>query len=101
MSGGEVSPHGESIYGSNFRDENLNLKHHKRGMLTMANNGPDTNNSQFMVTFQETPWLDGYHVVVGELVEGEEVLKEVESAGSRDGKTKDTIKIEDCGEVKH
>ena len=67
----------------------------------MNNNGPDSNNHEFMVTFGETPWLDGYHVVVGELVEGDNVLTEVESVGSRTGKTKVDIKIEDCGEVRH
>ena len=104
LAGGDVKEgdgsQGESIYGSSFNDENLNLKHHKRGMLTMNNTGPDTNNSQFLVTFGETPWLDGYHVVVGELVEGEEVLREVETIGTRDGKAKEVIKIENCGEVR-
>jgi len=92
---------GESIYGSIFSDENLKLKHYKRGMLTMNNCGPDRNNSQFLVTFDETPWLDGYHVIVGEMVEGEEVLKEIETLGSREGKPKAVIKVEDCGEVRH
>jgi len=101
--GGDVTPneHGKSIYGNNFTDENLNLKHYKRGMLTMANKGPDTNNSEFMITFGEAPWLDGYHNVVGEIVEGEEVLKALESVGTRTGVPTEEIKIEDCGEVKH
>lgn len=97
MAGGNVT----DSHGETFSDENLKLKHHKRGILSMNNSGPDTNSSQFLVTFGETPWLDGYHVVVGELVEGEDVLSAVEKEGSRTGKTKEVLKIEDCGEVKH
>ena len=91
---------GMSIYGANFKDENLKLKHHKRGQLSMANSGPDSNSSQFFITFAETPWLDGYHVVFGEMIDGENVLKELESNGSKDGKPKIVLKISDCGEIK-
>ena len=52
-----------------------------------------------MLTFDETTWLDGYHVVFGELVEGEEVLKEIENNGTREGKPKVDIKITDCGNL--
>ena len=80
--GGDFTHHngmgGASIYGSKFPDENLNLHHSKRGLLSMANSGPDTNGSQFFITFAPTPWLDGKHVVFGEMVKGEEVLKEME-----------------------
>ena len=92
---------GFSIYGENFNDENLSLKHYKRGVLSMANSGPNTNGSQFFITFVPCPWLDGYHCVFGELVDGENVLKEIEAAGSRDGKTSSQIKITDCGLVQH
>jgi peptidylprolyl isomerase len=92
---------GMSIYGRNFKDENLTLKHYKKGLLSMANSGPDTNGSQFFITFVPTPWLDAYHVVFGELVDGEAVLKQIESVGSREGKTRGEIKITDCGQVKH
>ncbi len=92
---------GMSIYGRTFRDENLKVKHYKRGQLSMANSGPDTNGSQFFITFAECPWLDGYHCVFGELVEGEEILQKIEQAGTREGKPKNVIKITDCGEIKH
>jgi peptidylprolyl isomerase len=91
---------GDSIYGKNFRDENLKLLHYKRGLLSMANSGPDTNNSQFLVTFTAAPWLNGYHTVFGELVEGEDVLAAIENQGTRDGNPKTEIKIVDCGEVR-
>lgn len=91
---------GESIYGRTFRDENLKLQHFKRGVLSMANAGPDTNGSQFFITFQETPWLNGYHCVFGEIVEGEEVLNKIELVGTRNGNPRGEIKIVDCGEIK-
>lgn len=91
---------GESIYGEKFRDENLTLKHDKRGLLSMANSGPNTNGSQFFITFLETPWLNGNHCVFGELIEGDDVLKKIEEVGTRDGTPKGEIKIIDCGEIK-
>ena len=52
----------------------------------MANAGPNTNGSQFFITFAATSWLNGAHVVFGELVEGEDILKSLEASGSRSGK---------------
>lgn len=92
---------GVSIYGTKFSDENLKLTHYKRGLLSMANAGPDSNGSQFFITFAPAPWLNGNHCVFGELIEGDQVLKEIEAAGSRDGTPKAEIKITDCGEIKH
>jgi len=90
---------GMSIYGRNFRDENLKLSHYKRGLLSMANSGPDTNGSQFFITFQETPWLNGHHCVFGELISGEDVLAKIEEVGTRDGNPKAEIKVEECGQI--
>ena len=90
---------GESIYGAKFADENFQLKHDRPGLLSMANAGSNTNGSQFFLTFVPCPWLDGKHVVFGEVVEGFEVLEKLENNGSQSGKTKQVITISDCGEL--
>ena len=70
---------GASVYGKKFPDENFTLKHSKRGILSMANSGPDTNGSQFFITFDAAPHLDGKHVVFGEVVKGWDVLDAIEA----------------------
>ena len=66
----------------------------------MANAGPNTNGSQFFITFGPTDWLNGAHTVFGELIAGDDVLKQIESVGSRSGKTSQPLTIKDCGEIK-
>lgn len=88
---------GESIYGKKFNDENFKSKHTKPGLLSMANSGPNTNGSQFFITTVVTNWLDGKHVVFGEVADTQsmKVVKAIEATGSPDGsikyKTKPTI----------
>jgi peptidyl-prolyl isomerase F (cyclophilin D) len=102
--GGDFTNHngtgGKSIYGEKFEDENFTLKHTGPGILSMANRGPNTNGSQFFITFVKTDRLDGKHVVFGSVVEGLDVLKKIESFGSQSGKTSKEIVIINCGEVK-
>ncbi|MEU0663364.1 peptidylprolyl isomerase [Streptomyces lavendulocolor] len=90
---------GKSIYGGKFADENFQLKHDRPFLLSMANSGPGTNGSQFFITTIKTPWLDGKHVVFGEVVEGEDVVKAIEALGSGSGTTSKKIVIEESGVV--
>ena len=90
---------GESIYGEKFADENFKKKHTKPGLLSMANAGPGTNGSQFFITTIVTDWLDGKHVVFGEVVDGMDVVKKMEAVGSSSGATSAEVSIMDCGQV--
>ncbi|MET8288876.1 peptidylprolyl isomerase [Streptomyces sp. NPDC048448] len=90
---------GKSIYGEKFADENFQLKHTKPGQLSMANAGANTNGSQFFITTIVTDWLDNKHVVFGEVVEGMDIVKQVEALGSRNGSTKAKITIAKSGIV--
>jgi len=90
---------GRSIYGDRFEDENFALKHTGPGMLSMANAGPNTNGSQFFITTVKTAWLDGKHVVYGQVVEGMDIVKKIEGYGSQSGKTTKTIAIADCNQL--
>mmetsp|Transcript_10549 Transcript_10549/g.15802 ORF Transcript_10549/g.15802 Transcript_10549/m.15802 type:complete len:105 (-) Transcript_10549:785-1099(-) len=90
---------GESIYGSRFRDENFNRKHTKPGLLSMANAGPNTNGSQFFITTVPCPWLDGKHVVFGEVVEGMDVVRAMEQQGSQSGRPRSPIVITKAGQL--
>ncbi|KAI9190862.1 cyclophilin-like domain-containing protein [Polychytrium aggregatum] len=101
--GGDFTRHngtgGKSIYGEKFADENFKVKHTKAGLLSMANAGPNTNGSQFFITLERTPWLDGKHVVFGEVISGFDVVRKMEKAGSSSGATSKKVVIADCGEL--
>ena len=89
---------GSSIYGAKFDDENFDYKHSCEGLLSMANSGPNTNGSQFFITFKETPWLDGKHVVFGKVIKGMEFVKEVEAVNTDDqDRPSEEVRIVDCG----
>ena len=101
--GGDFTNHngtgGKSIYGAKFPDENFALKHTGAGILTMANSGPNTNGSQFMITTEKTSWLDGKHVVFGSVIEGYDFVKQMEGYGSDSGTPKAKVVIDDCGQL--
>ncbi|XP_030055054.1 probable inactive peptidyl-prolyl cis-trans isomerase-like 6 [Microcaecilia unicolor] len=88
---------GESIYGITFRDESFAVPHHKRGILGMANKGTHTNGSQFYITLQPAPYLDRKCVAFGELIEGTEVLRELENVPTYNERPKIRCVITDCG----
>ncbi|KAG7368281.1 cyclophilin type peptidyl-prolyl cis-trans isomerase [Nitzschia inconspicua] len=100
---------GESIYPPNsehgdawgkFKDE-LFMQHSKAGLLSMANSGKNTNSSQVFFTLKPVPYLDGKHVVFGEVVEGMDVIEKIANLKT-DAKQNPTqpVVISECGEVK-
>ncbi|KAF0930436.1 hypothetical protein E2562_032777 [Oryza meyeriana var. granulata] len=94
--GGESALEGAGRY---FNDEGFGVKHDGPGVVSMANAGPNTNGSQFFITIDRAPWLDGRHVAFGRVVDGMDVLRAVDRAGTWSGKTVKPVMIADCGEL--
>ncbi|CAN0160775.1 unnamed protein product [Ectocarpus sp. 6 AP-2014] len=93
---------GESIYGGKFDDEAFppELIHDKPGVLSMANSGKDTNGSQFFICTVPTPWLNGKHVIFGQVEEESmELVSRIEKLGSRSGALSEKVEITDSGEL--
>merc|ERR1711971_575979 len=114
IQGGDFTKHngtgGESIYAGTpegdmwgcFKDETPFIQHSRKGLLLMANNKPNGNGSQFFITLKPLPYLNGKHVVFGEVIEGMDIVDKI-SIVKRDEKNKplqnNKIVIENCGEV--
>ena len=63
----------------------------------MANAGADTNGSQFFITFGKTPWLNGHHVIFGEVIKGFEIVDKLEAIGTQSGKPRKHAIIKKSG----
>ncbi|CAA0840930.1 Peptidyl-prolyl cis-trans isomerase CYP40 [Striga hermonthica] len=104
IQGGDISSEdgvsGGSIYGEHFEDENFELRHSRKGILSMANSGPDTNGSQFFIITTQSSHLDGKHVVFGKMIKGFGVLRALEHVSTADDNYPSVdVVIIDCGEI--
>lgn len=75
------------------------MHHTGPGILSMANRGRDTNNSQFFITLKKTEHLDFKHVAFGVVRDGMDVVKQMGKLGSKKGKPSKKIVIVDCGQL--
>jgi peptidyl-prolyl cis-trans isomerase B (cyclophilin B) len=92
--GGDPTGRGNAGPGYQYAGEfDPNVKHTKGGLLSMANAGPNTDGSQFFLTFAATPWLDGKHTIFGEVVSGMDTLKKLEEKGTQGGQPTGPLKI--------
>ncbi|KAK9537433.1 hypothetical protein VZT92_005051 [Zoarces viviparus] len=90
---------GKSIYGTKFEDENFDVRHTGPGILSMANRGRDTNNSQFFITLKKAEHLDFKHVAFGWVREGMDVVHQMGELGTKGGKPAKKLVITDCGQL--
>uniref|UniRef100_A0A8K9V793 E3 SUMO-protein ligase RanBP2 n=1 Tax=Oncorhynchus mykiss TaxID=8022 RepID=A0A8K9V793_ONCMY len=90
---------GKSIYGHKFEDENFDVRHTGPGLLSMANHGRDTNNSQFFITLKKAEHLDFKHVAFGFVRDGMDVVRSMGKLGTKTGQPSKKIVITECGQL--
>lgn len=91
---------GHSIYGEKFDDEGIWFPHTHKGILSMANAGPNTNGSQFFIVFQVTPHLNKKHTVFGRVIHNYDAVLKIEKNKTADGdKPVEQVTIANCGEL--
>jgi len=89
---------GDSVHGETFPDENFIVQHDGRGILSMANSGLHTNASQFNISFRGLPWMNQKYVAFGKVVEGSDVLAQLEGVPTASsGRPIADCKIASCG----
>jgi len=92
--GGDPTGTGRNGPGYQYAGEfDPKVKHDRGGLLSMANAGPNTDGSQFFLTFVPTPWLDGKHTIFGEVVSGLDTLKKLEEQGTQSGQPTAPLEI--------
>ncbi len=86
---------GQSIYGKTYEDEiDPSLQHDMRGIVSMANSGPDTNASQFFITYSKQTHLNGFYTIFGKVIDGWETLDAMENeANGKNNRPINEIKI--------
>lgn len=93
---------GECLWGGHLADDfSAPIQHSARGVVSMANSGPDTNGSQFFVTFAAAPHLDGVNSIIGRVIGGEDTLEKMEAAPVAGKKCRPVEDIKILGAVVH
>uniref|UniRef100_A0A3B5KZZ9 E3 SUMO-protein ligase RanBP2 n=1 Tax=Xiphophorus couchianus TaxID=32473 RepID=A0A3B5KZZ9_9TELE len=90
---------GKSIYGAAFEDENFDVRHTGPGILSMANRGRDTNNSQFFITLKKAEHLDFKHVAFGYVRDGMSVVQQMGELGTKGGAPVKKLVVTECGQL--
>lgn len=89
----------KSIYGSDYFPDESFKYNHQQYSVSMANSGPNSNGCQFFICSKDLPQLDGKHVVFGKVIEGFDIVKEMENTKTFKEKPVEDIVISECGEM--